>query len=441
MSDKKDNRIGKDFERAFSEGIENNDWSVLNDVIVRSVDNFLDGVGDKMNEAMGGSGGVPLSSRNEDFSGKTHTAERQRALKQERQRVREEMEKERREREAARQARRNRKRRPAAVSSTELAFPYTDVGAASSVARCLVGGIGLGITAAYSVSGLLAGIIAGTVTGTGIFFSLAFMAGFGVVLARGIAQQKLSKIAARYVEVIGKRQYIDIRTLSLLLNKTEKKVVRELRKLLQAGFFPQGHLDQKETTFILTDEVFGHYLELAAGDRSSGVIDTTARSEDEQEFPTLSPEESAELSRMIRDGQDYIRRFNELNRDIPGVEISAKLDRLEGLLREIFVGVREHPDQMSRIHELMDYYLPTSEKLVRAYREYDRVSEPGEQIISAKKDIEKTLDTINAALGRLLNKLFKDSVLDVTTDAQVLQTILAQKGLSNGPEDNMKGEQ
>ena len=127
----------------------------------------------------------------------------------------------------------------------------------------------------------------------------------------------------------------------------------------------------------------------------------------------MSPQESAELSGMIRDGQDYIRKFGELNRDIPGVEISAKLDRLEGLLKEIFVGVREHPDQMSRIHELMDYYLPTSEKLVRAYKEYDRVSEPGPDIISAKKDIEKTLDTIGDALGKLLNKLFKDSVLDV----------------------------
>ncbi|MBO4267609.1 MAG: 5-bromo-4-chloroindolyl phosphate hydrolysis family protein [Lachnospiraceae bacterium] len=424
-NDKK--RTGKDFERAFSEGIENNDWSRLNDVIVKSVDNFLDDVGDRMNDAIANS---------------SQTAQRQRVLKAERQRVREQMEKERREREAARLARKGRNRTAMAKPSaakTELAFPYTDVGTGSSVARCLVGGIGLGITTAYSITGVLAGAISGTVTGMGVFFSVAFMAAFGLVLGRGIRGQKMSTIAARYVEVIGRRQYIDIKTLALLLNKTEKKVVRELRKLLAAGYFPQGHLDQSQTTLILTDEVFSHYLELKSKD-AADIIDTTARSEDEVEFPMLSAEESAELSKMIRDGQDYIRKFNELNRDIPGIEISAKLDRLEGLLKEIFVGVREHPDQMSRIHELMDYYLPTSEKLVRAYREYDRVSEPGPEIISAKKDIEKTLDTINDALGKLLNKLFKDSVLDVTTDAQVLQTILAQKGLSSGIKDSTKGE-
>lgn len=428
MSANNKKRTGKDFEKAFSEGIENNDWSRLNDVIVKSVDNFLDDVGDRMNDAIANS---------------SQTAQRQRALKEERQRVREQMEQQRREREAARAARRGRNRTAMAKPSaakTELAFPYTDVGTGSSVARCLVGGIGLGVTAAYSITGLLAGAISGTVSGMGVFFSVAFMAAFGLVLGRGISGQKMSAIASRYVEVIGKRQYIDIKTLALLLNKTEKKVVRELRKLLAAGYFPQGHLDQNETTLILTDEVFSHYLELKSKDTSDDIIDTTARAEDEKEFPMLSSEESAELSRMIRDGQDYIRKFNELNRDIPGIEISAKLDRLEGLLKEIFVGVREHPDQMSRIHELMDYYLPTSEKLVRAYREYDRVSEPGSEIISAKKDIEKTLDTINDALGKLLNKLFKDSVLDVTTDAQVLQTILAQKGLSSGIGDSTKGE-
>ena len=429
MSANKNNRIGKDFEKAFSEGMESNDWSRLNDVIVKSVDNFLDDVGDRMNDAIANS---------------TQTAQRQKALKAERQRVREQMERERAAREAARAARRNGRRNTGVAKTsagkTELAFPYTDVGSGSSVARCLVGGIGLGITAAYSITGLLAGAISGTVTGMGVFFSFAFMSVFGIVLGRGIRQQKMSAIARRYAEVIGKKQYIDIRTLSLLLNKTEKKVVRELKKLLQMGYFPQGHLDQRETTLILTDEVFSHYLELESNGRTDNVIDTTARSEDEIEFPMLSAEESAELSRMIREGQDYIRRFNELNRDIPGIEISAKLDRLEGLLKEIFVGVREHPDQMSRIHELMDYYLPTSEKLVRAYREYDRVSEPGPEIISAKNDIEKTLDTINDALGKLLNKLFKDSVLDVTTDAQVLQTILAQKGLSSGIKDSVKGE-
>jgi len=421
MSDNKKG-FGGDFERALNEGMENNNWTLLNDVIVKSVDNFLDDVGDKMNSAMGSNpNAVPLSKRNEDISGKTHTARRQRELKEERDRVRRRMEEERREREAARQARRFARRNKTA-KNTELAFPYRNVGNVSSTALSVVGGIGMGV---FGVAMTLAAL-----TGGALITPLVFFAAFSSVTIKGVRDGHLSELSERYVEVIGKRQYIDIKTLALSLNKSERKVVREIKKLLKAGYFPQGHLDRNCTTFILTDEVFGHYMELAENNDRSDIIDTTARSEDEQEFPTLSAEESAELSRMIREGNDYVLRFHKLNEDIPGIEISAKLDRLEGLLKEIFSNIKKHPEQMSRIHELMDYYLPTAAKLVEAYREYDRVSEPGKEILSAKQDIENTLDTINAAMGKLLNKLFKDSVLDVTTDAQVLKTILVQKGLS-----------
>ena len=433
MSDNKKNSIGKDFEKAFSEGMENNNWSYLNDVIVRSVDNFLDGVGDRMNEAMGSStGAVPLSRRKEDFSGQTQTARAQRRLHAERQREREKMERERRAREEERAARRLARRK--GPDTRALAFPYKDTGAGTSTALCVVGGLGLGITSIATLTGGLTALIAGTLSVAGMVISGGFLAAFGLILGKGIGKRRSSELAARYAQIIGDRQYIDTEVLALSLNRSKKKVLRELKMLLDQGYFPQGHLDRNGKTFILTDEVFNHYLELETKGGRDDIIDTTARAEDEQQFPTLSPEDSAELSRMIREGREYISRFRTLNNDIPGVEISAKLDRLEGLLKEIFASVTEHPEQMKKIHELMDYYLPTAVKLVDAYREYDRVSEPGKEILEAKKDIENTLDTINESLAKLLNKLFRDSVLDVTTDAQVLKTVLVQKGLTTGME-------
>jgi len=51
-------------------------------------------------------------------------------------------------------------------------------------------------------------------------------------------------------------------------------------------------------------------------------------------------------------------------------------------------------------------------------------------MIKAKAEIEKTVDIINEAFTELLNKLFQATVFDVTTDAQVLQTMLAKEGLT-----------
>ena len=110
--------------------------------------------------------------------------------------------------------------------------------------------------------------------------------------------------------------------------------------------------------------------------------------------------------------------------------ISEKMDRTENLLKEIFKRVEDTPAQMPKMHKLMNYYLPTTIKLLQAYSEYDDISAPSQDIISAKAEIEKTVDIINEAFTELLNKLFQTSVIDVTTDAQVLQTMLAKEGLT-----------
>ena len=140
---------------------------------------------------------------------------------------------------------------------------------------------------------------------------------------------------------------------------------------------------------------------------------------------------------MMSEGTKTIVRLHELNDEIPGEVITAKLNKTEALLQDIFGRVREHPDQMKNCHKLMEYYLPTMLKLVEAYAEYDKVTEPGPDIIKAKDEIEKTIDTINEAFSELLNKLFRDSVWDVTADARVLQSMLGQDGLTGSDMDDL----
>ena len=89
---------------------------------------------------------------------------------------------------------------------------------------------------------------------------------------------------------------------------------------------------------------------------------------------------------------------------------------------------------MPQMRKFMNYYLPTTIKLVGAYEEFDSMSVQGEDIREAKEEIEKTLDTINKAFGELLNKLFRETAYDVTADAQVLQAMLAREGLAVEPE-------
>ena len=85
----------------------------------------------------------------------------------------------------------------------------------------------------------------------------------------------------------------------------------------------------------------------------------------------------------------------------------------------------------------MNYYLPTTLKLLDAYEEFDSQPVQGENIKTAKQQIEQTLDTINIAFENLLDKLFTDEVLDVSSDISALETMLKQEGLT-GSEFDLK---
>lgn len=432
MSDnKKYNQIGKDIEKAVKEGLASGDWSKVGLVISDSVDTVLDDVGEqvkKMNNVNPGPKAKNLSSYQGRYSAGDYTRQRQQKLEQEkRERARQKAEKERRE--AAQKAQKQQLTQTR-HSKNEIMVPMKQIGNYSSTLSMVGGGIGMGITAVSLVTSLPS-IIMGSASVPGLIVGGVFTAAFAVLLNVGIANNKKLKLAQRYAIACGTKGYVEIDDLVRLTGRRKKQVIRDIKKLLRDGYYPEGRLDDSNDTLILTNAVYAQYLESKRNEQAkkeAQIIDTTSRVV-EDDAAELSSAENAELAQMIAEGNDYILRLHELNEEIPGEVITAKLTRLEGLLTEIFARVEEHPEQMPKMHELMDYYLPTMIKLVSAYSEYDKISEPDKSIIEAKEDIENTLDTINSAFRKLLNNLFKESVWDVTTDAQVLKTMLAQKGL------------
>lgn len=85
---------------------------------------------------------------------------------------------------------------------------------------------------------------------------------------------------------------------------------------------------------------------------------------------------------------------------------------------------------MEDIDKMMEYYLPTTVKLLEAYQRLDGQPVQGENIMTPKQEIEKTLDTLNKAFEKLLDSLFEDVAWDVSSDISVLHTMLAQEGLT-----------
>ncbi len=250
-----------------------------------------------------------------------------------------------------------------------------------------------------------------------IVIPLVAMGIFGVPASGGIRLLSMKKRADQYYINCEKTGYVALEDLSLDTKKSKNYLEKDLQRMIKDGIFPQGRLDAAGTTFMLTKDVYQQY--------EAAMLANKAREEQSKAAANES-----EFDKMLRQGRAYIDRLHALNDLIAEEDITRKLYTLEDRLNEIFDRLKRNPSQQNKCHKLMDYYLPTTIKLVEAYHEFDRTKAPGQDVEEAKVQIKATLDTINEAFVELLANLFRDAAFDASTDAKVLQTMLAKEGLA-----------
>ena len=178
---------------------------------------------------------------------------------------------------------------------------------------------------------------------------------------------------------------------------------------------------------MVTDKIYEQYLIAQQSMKERAAMKNT---EEAKEDDGLNASQSADFNKIIADGEVYMRHIREANDAIPDTEISNKLYRMELIIGKIFGYVRSHPEQIAQLRRFIDYYMPTTDKLVNAYKEFDTQPIQGENIKTAKLEIAKALDTINDAYEKLYDSMYAEAAMDVASDISVLQTLLAQEGLT-----------
>ena len=291
-----------------------------------------------------------------------------------------------------------------------------------------------GIISAMAVAATVADIFAGggDITGgvvVSVFF-LSMTAVFAMVANYGKKGKEVAEHYRQYRKILSVNGYANIADIAKMTDIPEDKVRKELKSMTRAGMFKQGHFDDKETCFIASDEMYQLYRQ--AEDNSKRLREEAEKERREQGYV------SAELKEVLDKGSEYVKLIREVNDDIPGREVSDKLEKMEKIVSKIFETVRENPEQADKLSMFMDYYLPTTAKLIMAYRDMDRKEVQGENIMSAKQEIENTLDMINEAFEKLFDSMFKEQSLDVQTDIDVMRTMMKQQGLAPNELDLLK---
>ena len=256
---------------------------------------------------------------------------------------------------------------------------------------------------------------------------LAGLIGTAWLVFSGIKTLGMLQRFKTYRRILGQKTYCAVETLARTVDKREEAVCKELHKMIRGGLFLQGHLDKEQTCLITSDETFRYYEQsrLAFEERQQQEAAAKAASGVD-----------AKVQEILDKGAAFIAQIRKCNDDIPGEEISAKISRMELIVQRIFKRAEADPDIVPDLKKLMDYYLPMTVKLLNAYADMDGQPVQGETIQASKREIEASLDTLNLAYEKLLDSVFKETSMDISSDISALKVLLAQEGLT---EDDFSG--
>ena len=240
----------------------------------------------------------------------------------------------------------------------------------------------------------------------GLFYPTGLLAGgIGLLIGSGSMTRRHRRYAS-YLRIAGKRSSISVASLARAAEVSERRAERDLQAMLEKGLWGEEA-----------------YLDLGRGMlfRSHEAAEDQERQERQREAPQVPQEAEEGYSGMLRS----IRRSNDR---IADPELSRKIDRLEEIAGKILKLVEEDPAKKNQAATFLNYYLPTTEKLLDSYADFEEAGVSGENLTQAKEKIRRTMDSIMAGFERQLDALYHADAMDVDSDIRVMETMLRRDG-------------
>ena len=231
--------------------------------------------------------------------------------------------------------------------------------------------------------------------------ALAFVLGGGAMILKGVLMQKDGKRYAKYLPIIADREAMSVEEVSRISGESVKQVERDLEDMAEKGFFGDGAYLNRE---------LGYLVRSSTADQAWQEKQNKARRE--------APKE-------VNEGYaDILRNIRQANDRIADPVLSEKIDRLEDVTRRIFHAVEEDPKKADKIDTFLNYYLPTTQKLLDSYAQFEAAGVEGGNLSQAKARISDTMDMILKGFSRQLDQLYQADTMDVDADIRVMESML-----------------
>lgn len=241
------------------------------------------------------------------------------------------------------------------------------------------------------------------------------LAGGAGLFVSGLFSRSVAKQERLLATIVGPRDNVSLKELSAASGLSRKKTLKVVQSAIEHGRFgASAYVDMLSQALV----VRGRAPAAQAPVQPAGAKAAQQPSANEDKY------------------QAILRQLREVNDAIPGEEMSAKISRMEATCAHIFELAKKDPKKEPQLQRFMDYYLPTSLKLLNTYASLDQQNVRGENITETRRNIENAMDLLVNAFENQLDKLYESDALDVSSDIAALQGMMNLDGLSGQKDFN-----
>lgn len=273
-------------------------------------------------------------------------------------------------------------------------------------------GIFLGIIGVAGVGAELDDLTYGFSVSTlfGLMTFLAISAGAVAMIVSSVKSKKAQRRYLRYMAVIGSNKAYAVEELVSRLGIPEKQVRKDLNKMVDKGFFgPSAYLNE-ELGYL--------FLNSAADDELR-----SARQDAMEKAAVLRASDTENMYASI------LRQIRSVNDRIADKAMSDRIDSIENITRQIFNAVQQDPQKVHKIDRFLNYYLPTTLKLLETYAQLERTGQgAGSNVTQSMQSIETAMGNIEDGFRNLLDSMYASDVIDIKSDIDVMQQMMSSDG-------------
>ena len=218
----------------------------------------------------------------------------------------------------------------------------------------------------------------------------------------------------KYNREIGNNTVIPTADLAAVTAKPIDFTINDLLNMIEKDYYRQASIVEDGKLFILDSKTYKLYKEEALRDPY-------------EKMEELENQENSERAEeLLLRARSYVTELTQIEGKISS-PMDEKIRELLKIIGKIFELLKENPGTAGDLNKAINYYLPTTVKLSNSYLEMKE--KPTESVRSSLKDIEATMDIVIDAFMKILDNIYQEKIMDLSSDMSVLKSMLKQEGL------------